>query len=74
MDGVKSTVNRSLQRELSWWLLSAIGGIAAATAIVTFVSALEDVHEAQDRHLLQTSDLIGPVSYTHLTLPTILLV
>lgn len=61
MDGVKSTVNRSLQRELSWWLLSAIGGIAAATAIVTFVSALEDVHEAQDRHLLQTSDLIGRI-------------
>lgn len=59
MDGPEKQVNRSLQRELSWWLLSAIATIATGTAILTFVSALEEAHQAQDRHLLQTSDLIG---------------
>ncbi|QYF93676.1 two-component sensor histidine kinase [Massilia sp. PAMC28688] len=61
MDGIKSGVNRSLQRELSWWLVGAIIAIAAGTAAVTFASALEDAHAAQDRHLLQTSDLIGRI-------------
>lgn len=61
MDGLKRQVARSLQRELSWWLVSAILVIAAATAAVTFVSALEEAHAAQDRHLLQTSDLIGRI-------------
>ena len=54
-------MNRSLQRELSWWLLAAIIGIAAITAGVTFVSALDEAHEAQDRHLQQVSDLMGRI-------------
>ncbi len=61
MDGIEGELNRSLQRELSWWLVAAIIGIAAVTAGVTFVSALEQAHQAQDRHLLQTSDLIGRI-------------
>jgi two-component system OmpR family sensor kinase len=59
MDGSKREIAYSLQFKLSVWLSVAIAGIAAAAGVFSFVSALDEAHEAQDNQLRQTGYLIS---------------
>ena len=58
MDGLKETVNRSLQSRLSLSLAAAILIFAVAAALLSFRSAYDEAIELQDDQLDQMAELI----------------
>ena len=67
MDGAKGVVTGSLQFRLSLFLTLAILAIAGGAGVFTYVAAMDEAHEQQDKQLRQIAHLImrfqtGPVT------------
>ncbi len=59
MDGCEAAVAGSLQYRLAVALSVLIVAIALGAGLFTFVAALDDAHEAQDKQLRQVAYLVG---------------